>query len=91
MNYNYKIIDVTDKDGNTKTDFISQMKQNHPCMSGYILYPELLEPGAFLLLVWNDCSEKMLRTSRVEKITCGFNKMKVTTRNSIYVLEKIGD
>ena len=91
--YRYRIVNVTDKDFNVKQDFIEQMKQSHPSMSGEILYPDCLTPGTFLMLVWDDCSGKMLRTSRVEKITgkieSGDQYLIITTRNSIYTLEKI--
>ena len=91
--YRYRIINVTDKELNIKQDFINQMKQLHPCMSGEILYPDCLMPGTVLMLAWNDCSGKMLRTSRIEKITgkimFGDQFLTITTRNSIYTLEKI--
>ena len=91
--YRYRIVNVTDKDFNVKQDFIEQMKMSHPSMSGEILYPDCLMPGTFLMLVWDDCSGKMLRTSRVEKITgkiiSGDQYLTIITRNSIYTLERI--
>lgn len=91
--YRYRIVNVTDKDFNVKQDFIEQMKKSHPSMSGEILYPDCLMPGTFLMLVWDDCSGKMLRTSRVEKITgkiiSGDQYLTIITRNSIYTLERI--
>lgn len=36
-----KIISVKDKDGNEKTEFMEELRQNHPSMSGEWIYPFL--------------------------------------------------
>lgn len=91
--YRYRIVNITDKNFNVKHNFIEQIKQSHPSMSGEILYPDCLMPGTFLMLAWNDCSGKMLRTSRIEKITgkvvSGDQYLTIITKNSIYTLEKL--
>lgn len=85
----YKIVRITDKDGNDKTDFFKEMKECHPNMSGEILYPELIRVGGCFCLLWNDDSGKMLRTSAIEKYENDNGNVKVVTRNSIYCLEEI--
>ena len=37
----YKIVNVTDKEGHIKQDFIDELKSVHLNLSGEILYPEL--------------------------------------------------
>lgn len=85
----YKIIGITDKDGNDKVDFFASMKSCHPNMSGEILYPELVRVGGCFCLLWDDDSGKMLRTSTIEKYENDNGKVEVVTRNSIYYLEEI--
>ena len=85
----YRIISITDREGNDKTDFFNEMKSIHPNMSGEILYTELTKVGTCFCLLWDDDTEKMLRTSTIEKYQNDGDKVEVVTRNSIYVLEKI--
>lgn len=85
----YKIVSITDKEGNSKDDFFNEIQSVHPSMSGEILYPELVKVGTHFCLVWNDDTEKMLRTSTIENYENDGDKVEVVTRNSIYVLEKI--
>ena len=85
----YKIVSITDREGNSKTDFFNEMKSVHPNMSGEILYPKLTNEGGFFCLVWDDDTNKMLRTSTIEKYQNDGDKVEVVTRNSIYVLERI--
>ena len=85
----YRIVSITDKEGNDKTDFFNEVKSIHPNMSGEILYPELTKAGGHFCLVWDDDTDKMLRTSTIEKYENDGDKVEVVTRNSIYVLEKI--
>ena len=84
----YKIVNVTDRDGNIKQAFIDELKNVHPDLSGEILYPELTKAGGHLCLLWNDDTGKMLRTSTIEEYVANGNTIKVVTRNSIYYLEK---
>lgn len=65
------------------------MKSVHPSMSGEILYPELTKVGTHFCLLWDDDTDKMLRTSTIEKYENNGDNVEVITRNSIYVLEKI--
>lgn len=85
----YKIINVTDKQGNPKTYFIEDMKTIHPTLSGELINRELFESGYCMSLKWNDASEKMLQTSWIENYEEVDNILTVTTRNSIYILERI--
>lgn len=85
----YKIVSITDREGNSKTDFFNEMKSVHPSMSGEILYPELTKVGTHFCLLWDDDTDKMLRTSTIEKYENNGDNVEVITRNSIYVLEKI--
>lgn len=85
----YRIISITDREGNDKTDFFNEMKSVHSSMSGEILYPELTKVGTCFCLLWDDDTDKMLRTSTIEKYQNDGDKVEVVTRNSIYVLERI--
>ena len=87
----YKIISVTDRDGNLKEDFMKNMEEAHPTMSGRIYgWPMLLKPGGYLGLVWNDASGKMLQTSYItDDVIREGRKLIITTLNSIYTLEKM--
>jgi hypothetical protein len=85
----YKIISITDREGNDKIDFFNEMQSIHPNMSGEILYPELTKVGTCFCLLWDDDTDKMLRTSTIEKYQNDDEKVEVVTRNSIYILERI--
>ena len=88
----YRIINITDKAGNIKEDFIAELKAVHPEMKGQLLYPinqELVGMGLRLCFVWADKSEKMLRTSLIEDFSEKGNFMIITTLNSIYTLERM--
>lgn len=84
----YKIINVTDKEGNIKQDFIDDLKSIHPNMSGEISYPEFTKVGSHFCFIWNDETNRMLRTTIIEEYENNGNDIKVVTRNSIYYLEK---
>lgn len=90
----YKIINVTDREGNVKEEFMKEMAAAHPGMSGKLLYPinkNLVNTYLIsLCLVWTDRSDKMLRTSTILDYSEQDNLIIVTTMNSIYTLEKIG-
>ena len=85
----YKIISITDREGNDKIDFFNEMKSVHPSMSGEILYPKLTKVGGHFCFMWDDDTNKMLRTSTIEKYQNDGDIVEVITRNSIYVLERI--
>lgn len=85
----YRIVSIADREGNDKIDFFNEMKSVHPSMSGEILYPELIKAGTHFCLLWDDDTDKMLRTSTIEKYQNDGDKVEVVTRNSIYVLERI--
>lgn len=84
----YKIVNVTNKQGNIKQDFINEMKSVHPNLTGEIMYPKYNIPGNCFCFVWNDDTDKMLRTSTIEEYDDNGSTIKVVTRNSIYYLEK---
>lgn len=92
----YKIISVTDKDGNDKVEFMDELKSKHGDLSGEFVYFNFMlsgiENGAkpSCCFEWNDDSGKMLRTSSVESISEWDNKIKIVTRNSVYVFEEMG-
>lgn len=87
----YKITSIKDRNGIDKIDFYNEMKEIHSNMSGNILYPEYTKVGGHFCLVWDDDTEKMLRTSTIEDLVDNGNIIIVTTRNSVYTLEKVGD
>lgn len=84
----YKIINVTDKEGNIKQEFINEIKSVHPNLSGELLLSESPIVGKCLYFVWNDNSGKILRTSTIESYNNNGDIIQVTTQNSIYYLEK---
>ena len=83
----YKVINITDKDGNIKEGFIEELRVIHPNMSGLLLYP--LSSANRLCLIWTDNSEKMLRTSPIVSYTEEGKIVTVITENSIYTLERV--
>ena len=83
----YKIVNITDREGNIKQDFIDEIKLTHPNMSGEIINKELLKAHICMDFMWNDNSGKMLETSSIEEYIENDDKVKVVTRNSIYYLE----
>lgn len=90
--YKYKITNITDKNGVFKKETFEKLNEEHNGLTGSIIYPDLLMPGAFLLFEWDDHSFKFLHTSRIEKIYGKNNGcLEIHTRNSIYTLERIND
>ena len=89
----YKIINITDKKGHIKQCFFNELIQIHPNMTGNIIYPIqqylINNKSAYLCFAWNDDSNKVLRTSLIDKYEDYGNIIKITTRNSIYTLERI--
>lgn len=87
----YKIINVTDKEGNVKEEFMEELRETHPDMAGKLLYPITKETIGLIrmCLLWTDNSDKILRTSIVEDYEMKGNIVTVTTENSIYTLEKV--
>lgn len=85
----YKIVMVTDKNNNVKHEWMDELKSYHPNMEGEIVSPELIDLRCCFCLAWNDNSGKMLRTSRLENYEDNGNSLKVTTKNSVYYLEKV--
>ena len=84
----YRIVNITDRKGNVKQDFIDELHIIHTELVGEILYPELIKVGGHFCFVWNDDTGKMLRTSTIEDYFNNKDTVKVVTRNSIYSLEK---
>lgn len=90
----YRIINITDKNGNPKTDFVDKLKKDHPLLEGEILNKSLLQNDIFLDSLefrWNDNSRKILLTSYVTKCEVIAGKVIVRTANSIYTLEPVGE
>ena len=91
----YKIISVTDKDGNDKVEFMDELKSKHGDLSGEFVYFDFMLSGIEngtkprCCFEWNDSSGKMLKTSTVESISEWDNKIKIVTRNSVYMFEKM--
>ncbi len=87
-----KIISVKDKAGNEKTEFMDELRKNHPSMSGRWIYPFLATQdfGSFHLL-WDDQTDRCLVTSAVKNLIQADTKVVVTTRNSVYEFEIIGE
>lgn len=86
----YKIVSVTDKSGNIKKDSMSQMKEVCSSLVGQVLYLGTYKVGDRFCMLWNNDSDRMLRTSPMERELKNENdNIVVTTRNSIYYLEKV--
>lgn len=89
----YKIIKVTDREGNIKEEFMRELMTVHPNMMGKLLYPlnrELVDAGMMrLCFIWTDNSNKVLRTSIIQDYTHQNKTTVVTTENSIYTLERM--
>ena len=84
----YRIVNITDREGNVKQDFIEELHLIHPELVGEILHPELVKVGGHFCFAWNDDTGKMLRTSTIEDCFNNKDTVKVVTRNSIYYLKK---
>ena len=89
--YKYKITNITDHQGVPKQEFFDELNEKHPGLIGEILYPDLIDVFGYLLFGWDDDSGKMLRTSKISEVEETQNGYVITTRNSIYTLEKAGD
>ena len=87
--YKYKITKVTDRQGVPRTEFLAELKSNHPDLTGYITWPNNFSLFRSLIFEWDDNSGKMLRTSNIEKIVGRLFGFEIMTRNSIYTLERI--
>lgn len=84
----YRIVNITDREGNVKWDFINDLESVHPNLCGEIMCPELIQTGGHFYFVWEDNSCKILRTSAVEAYENNGDTAKVVTKNSVYYLEK---
>lgn len=87
----YRIVNVTDREGNVKQEFIDELKVIHPNLIGEILNKEMLKSDLFLSYLrfkWADDSNKMLATSMVIDYVEDNDKIIVTTINSVYTFEK---
>lgn len=89
----YKIISITDRDGNVKEEFMKELEVVHPKMTGQLLYPITKNVVGMIRMcfIWADRSDKILRTSIVEGYQEANEFLKVITENSIYFLEKVKD
>ena len=84
-----KIVFVKDKDGNEKTEFMEELRQNHPSMSGEWIYQFFVQSHGSFHLLWDDQTDRCLVTSAVENLIQTDTKVVVTTRNSVYEFEII--
>lgn len=86
-----KIIMVSNRDGNVKEEFLRELQETHPDMTGEcIINPTI---GKRLLLDWDDDSGKILRTSKIVELVekKDKNALVIITENSIYDCEVIGE
>ena len=89
--HKFVIKSITDHQGVPKQEFFDELNEKHPGLMGEILYPDLIDVFGYLFFGWNDNSGKMLRTSKISEVEETENSYVITTRNSIYTLEKVGD
>ena len=88
----YKIISITDKQGNDKSD---SYRQSHPQLLGDFYYLDILKSGVAngtqpsCCFIWADDTDKMMRTSRVQSMSEWDGKIKIVTENSCYVFERV--
>lgn len=86
-----KIIMVANRDGSVKEEFLKELQETHPDMTGEcILNPTI---GKGLLLDWDNDSGKILRTSKIVELVekKDKNALVIVTENSIYDCEMIGE
>lgn len=87
----YRLVNVVDKEGNTKEEFIEELRKTHPKLLGKITNKGLLTGNLFMTCLhfeWADDSNKMLKTSMVIDYVEDNDKIIVTTMNSVYTFEK---
>ena len=84
-----KLLYVKDKNGNEKTEFMNELKADHPEMTGTLINQFWAKNFGVLCIAWDDKSNKMLRTSFVTDFTETENKVYVETQNSMYGFEKL--
>ena len=88
----YKIISITDKQGNDKSHYTTL---DHPQLLGDFYDLDMLRSGVTngcepsCYFVWADDTNKTLRTSRVQSMSEWDNKIKIVTENSVYTFEKV--
>lgn len=86
-----KITNIKNKDGSKKSEFLNELLDTHPNMIGEcIVNPHV---NGYLLLDWNDDSGKMLRTSKIIRLSYNRqdNKIIITTKNSVYECDLLED
>lgn len=87
----YKIVSITDKQGNDKSHYATL---SHPQLLGDFYYLDMLKSGVAngtqprCCFIWADDTDKMMRTSPVQSMSEYDGKIKVVTENSVYVFEK---
>ena len=86
-----KIIMVANRDGTIKEEFLKELQETHPDMTGECIINPTLGKG--LLLDWDDDSGKILRTSKIVELVekKDKNALVIITENSIYDCEVIGE
>jgi len=88
----YKIISITDKQGNDKSHYATsehpQLLGDFYCLSTFRC-DVLSGYEPYCCFIWEDNPNKMMMTSRVESISEWDNKIKIVTKNSIYVFEEV--
>ena len=95
----YKIVSITDKQGNQKLEPFEDCLKLHPNMEGEFIDFELMckyivaNIPTKCCFVWNDNTYKRMRTSSVEYIIgkLGDEEIEVATRNSIYKFELVAE
>lgn len=90
----YRIVNITDREGNVKEEFINKLKIIHPELVGKILNKDIFKTKTWDLFMtclkfeWTDNTHKMLVTSIVTDYVEYGDKIMVTTMNSIYTFKK---
>ena len=89
----YKLIHATDKLGNDKP--LSTFESSHPSIIGeaynFDMFKESVKMGnqPCFMLIWDDDSNRVLRTSNVEKVIESDNGFTIVTMDSIYEFEEV--
>ena len=81
----YRLIKYEGKDGFNKLEDVAA---SHP-LEGSFYWPLMV--GDSIAFAYNDDSGKMLRSSYIEEMVTVNGQIRITTKNSVFVFEEVGE